>query len=319
MTNYDYDGLSFQVLAERHGPFALEEFPHPDVRDPARYVGDRFVSTYLHGPLGPIARTAEGDNDDVSDNRDHYYLRDAMGGHMGVILDDDGDVSTAGHAAFATYDAFGNAMSGVHAAAGAFAWRGGEGSVTEREPDLVYMQARHYSPEIGRFVQADTVLLASMTTQGMNRYAYVENDPVSASDPSGHEPLTVLLIILALVSILGFSLGAMMGGREASSQLSTCGPLGVGVSSVVGAALLVLGLAVSLIAGLMFLTGGIIGVLLAIAATALLSFLAGFVFELTFCAIANKLCEIHEDEAFNQPGEKHAHMSHVYSRSESVG
>ena len=36
-----------------------------------------------------IARTAAGDNDDVSDNRDHYYLRDAMGGHMGVIVDDE--------------------------------------------------------------------------------------------------------------------------------------------------------------------------------------------------------------------------------------
>jgi len=23
------------------------------------------------------------------DNRDHYYLRDAMGGHMGVIVDDE--------------------------------------------------------------------------------------------------------------------------------------------------------------------------------------------------------------------------------------
>ena len=214
VTNYDYDGLSFQVLAERHGPFALEEFPHPDVRDPARYVGDRFVSTYLHGPLGPIARTAEGDNDDVSDNRDHYYLRDAMGGHMGVILDEDGDVSTAGHAAFATYDAFGNAMSGVHAAAGAFAWRGGEGSVTEREPDLVYMQARHYSPKIGRFVQADTVLVASATTQSMNRYAYTENDPVSRSDPTGSFGINsgpaifqAIYGFLAVPYALGFAVG----------------------------------------------------------------------------------------------------------------
>ena len=36
-----------------------------------------------------------------------------------------------------------------------FAWRGQEGSVTDRDAGLVYMQARHYDPSIGRFIQAD--------------------------------------------------------------------------------------------------------------------------------------------------------------------
>jgi hypothetical protein len=56
---------------------------------------------------------------------------------------DDGDMATPGHAAFTTYDAFGNVMARGNATSGAFAWRGGEGSVTDRHPGLVYMQARH--------------------------------------------------------------------------------------------------------------------------------------------------------------------------------
>jgi hypothetical protein len=47
------------------------------------------------------------------------------------------------------------------------------------------MQARHYDPTLGRFIQADTMMLASMTTQGMNRYIYTENDPVNRTDPQG--------------------------------------------------------------------------------------------------------------------------------------
>jgi len=66
-----------------------------------------------------------------------------------------------------------------------FAWRGQEGSVTDRDTGLLYMQARHYDPSTGRFIQADTLPLASLTTQAMNRYAYCENDPVNNSDPAG--------------------------------------------------------------------------------------------------------------------------------------
>jgi len=41
--------------------------------------------------MGLITRTAEMGNSDPSDNRDHYYLSDAMGGNVGLYIDDDGD------------------------------------------------------------------------------------------------------------------------------------------------------------------------------------------------------------------------------------
>ena len=48
-------------------------------------------------PLGPIERTEERVDANVSNNRHYYYLRDAAGGQVGLIVDD--DAATPGHPA----------------------------------------------------------------------------------------------------------------------------------------------------------------------------------------------------------------------------
>ena len=58
-------------------------------------------------------------------------------------------------AVFQTFDAFGVNMTKPLLSTRSFAWRGQEGSVTDRDAGLVYMQARHYDPSTGRFIQAD--------------------------------------------------------------------------------------------------------------------------------------------------------------------
>lgn len=51
----------------------------------------------------------------------------------------------------------------------------------EKEKNGLYnFGARHYDPELGRFIQADTML------DGLNRYAYCGNNPVSRVDKNGH-------------------------------------------------------------------------------------------------------------------------------------
>ncbi|WP_026873692.1 RHS repeat-associated core domain-containing protein [Inquilinus limosus] len=63
-----------------------------------------------------------------------------------------------------------------------------KGFIGEREdPEvgLVYLNARYYDPEIGRFISPDwwDPILPGV---GTNRYAYAFNDPINQSDPSGH-------------------------------------------------------------------------------------------------------------------------------------
>ena len=57
----------------------------------------------------------------------------------------------------------------------------------EEETELVYLNARYYDPEIGRFTAPDpTVRLG----QKLNRYSYSRNNPINLSDPSGLDECT---------------------------------------------------------------------------------------------------------------------------------
>ena len=61
---------------------------------------------------------------------------------------------------------------------------------------LYFYNARYYSPAIGRFLSADTIVPQLENPQAWNRYAYVVNSPLKYTDPSGH-----CFIILCIVAI----------------------------------------------------------------------------------------------------------------------
>ncbi len=46
-----------------------------------------------------------------------------------------------------------------------------------------------YSPSLGRFVSADTIVPSPGDPQSLNRYSYGLNNPVKYSDPTGHVPV----------------------------------------------------------------------------------------------------------------------------------
>ncbi len=51
---------------------------------------------------------------------------------------------------------------------------------------LMNYNARWYDPALGRFAQADTLIPQPGDPQAWDRYAYVENNPLRYTDPSGH-------------------------------------------------------------------------------------------------------------------------------------
>jgi RHS repeat-associated protein len=51
---------------------------------------------------------------------------------------------------------------------------------------LIYMNARYYLPEVGRFISPDTIVPEPGNPQSFNRHAYSANNPVKYNDPSGH-------------------------------------------------------------------------------------------------------------------------------------
>ncbi len=51
---------------------------------------------------------------------------------------------------------------------------------------LIHMGGRVYDAEIGRFLQADPFIQDRTNLQALNRYSYVQNNPLSYTDPSGY-------------------------------------------------------------------------------------------------------------------------------------
>jgi uncharacterized protein RhaS with RHS repeats len=50
----------------------------------------------------------------------------------------------------------------------------------------MYYGARYYDPAVGRFISADTLVPNPANPQTLNRYSYVNNNPILYTDPTGH-------------------------------------------------------------------------------------------------------------------------------------
>lgn len=74
---------------------------------------------------------------------------------------------------------------------------------------LIHMNGRVYDPQIGRFLQADVLLDAGI--QGLNRYSYVLNNPLSLTDPSGHMSVGQILRTVAAIAITVYTGGTAAG------------------------------------------------------------------------------------------------------------
>lgn len=99
-----------------------------------------------------------------------------------------------------SYDPFGKVTQHT----GADSSFGFTGEQFDPESGLTYLRSRYYDPATGNFMGRDTYGGQLTNTQSLNRYSYVENNPVNFVDPSGHE-----LTIAAAMYLIG---GAIVGG-----------------------------------------------------------------------------------------------------------
>ncbi len=72
----------------------------------------------------------------------------------------------------------------------------------DSESGLYYYRARHYSPELGRFLQADPIEYFD----SMNLYQYVSNNPVNFVDPMGLVAVIDDAAIIALAGLIAISI-----------------------------------------------------------------------------------------------------------------
>ncbi|TGK20300.1 hypothetical protein EHO61_05300 [Leptospira fluminis] len=90
------------------------------------------------------------------------------------------------------------------------------GQQEDLETNLLYYRARHYDPNLGRFIEADRHVNFS-SVNGMDKYMYVGGNPVDRIDPSGNSWLSGAIAGLGK-SILGGFTALLKGlGRTLST------------------------------------------------------------------------------------------------------
>jgi len=98
------------------------------------------------------------------------------------------------------------------------------GQIFDDDTGLYYYGARYYDPELGRFIQPDSIVPSAGDPQTLNRYSYCGNNPLKYVDPSGHG---------GLFSDIGKALASMF----TSPQTFAATFLGFVVGGPVGAAI----------------------------------------------------------------------------------
>jgi len=156
---------------------------------------ERLVIAGGRGQVAEIVRAPSG-ADTIS-----YVHTDPLG-TVEVITDDDGDVVER-----RSYEAFGKRRDVTGTSP-----YGSRGDYTGHELDeafgLINMKARFYDPEIGRFIAPDPIIANPTSTQGINPYSYVSNNPATLIDPLGMQecdplnencPQTQCFLVICLV------------------------------------------------------------------------------------------------------------------------
>ena len=98
----------------------------------------------------------------------------------------------------------------------------GQYGVASDDNGLYYMRARYYNVSIKRFINQDVVTGSIAESQSLNRYAYVEGNPVSYLDPFGLEKVNrdKLHGVLEGIGTVAFFVGVFFGGSEIVSVVA---------------------------------------------------------------------------------------------------
>lgn len=106
----------------------------------------------------------------------YYYHQDQLGSTV-AMTDSAGEV-----AGTRSYDVFGAPDETTGDLPGSFTFAGEQ---YDEDTGLVYLRARHYDPELGRFLSVDPADPDLTDTQSLNPYVYARNNPLRYTDPSG--------------------------------------------------------------------------------------------------------------------------------------
>jgi RHS repeat-associated protein len=124
------------------------------------------LSYYIYDGVGLVAK--------MTSQSIHFYHYDGLGSTI-AMTDASGNMVNK-----YAYDAFGGLLNATETVSNPFLYVGQFG-VMDEDNGLLYMRARYYDPEVGRFINKDPIGFAG----GLNPYGYARNNPINYIDPTG--------------------------------------------------------------------------------------------------------------------------------------
>ncbi|MDG9670783.1 FG-GAP-like repeat-containing protein [Hahella sp. CR1] len=130
----------------------------------------------------------------VAELKESYMLKDHLGSVVAYVDVKQLAISSASAVQRTSFDAWGKRRAADWTGLGANELFSFKSAISDRgytgheqidSVGLVHMNGRVYDPFIGRFLSADPLVQAPTDLQSYNRYAYVRNNPLSLTDPSG--------------------------------------------------------------------------------------------------------------------------------------
>src|SRR3990167_525265 len=209
-TFYDYDDLG--CLIKKTTSQGITKYTYNELAQLTKVEDKKHTVTFMYNGQGErLSKTVNGDStqysyDDVfsvfqvleeknndttrqyiygysclgfiENNKVFYYLEDSPGNPVGLIVDETGNIVEQ-----LTYSAFGHSTSSSPVQYNA--------EHVDLETGLIFLRTRYYDPEVGRFISSDQVPGNLRNPQSLNRYAYVNNNPVNFQDPMGTDRKSV--------------------------------------------------------------------------------------------------------------------------------
>ena len=89
----------------------------------------------------------------------------------------------------------------------------------DKETGTIYLRARYYNPEIGRFINQDSYLGNQNDPLSLNLYTYTHNNPVMSIDPSGHYRMKIVEFLNSGLAIgFGDTIKIVYSGKKSITQ-----------------------------------------------------------------------------------------------------
>ncbi len=216
---YGYDPMDYRIRHSNTANGQLDYFLEGEHLESVEQ-GGQTLEKYFRGAstdelIAAYLKDTDGKTKPYQYHHDHLTSTTQVTAHNGGTLQ------------ATTYSAFGAIQSQTGSSPNRLKYTGREDDGT----GLYYYRARYYDPSTGRFISEDPLGFEA----GINFYAYVDNNPINANDPTGMCPSCIAGSIYGAISGgVGGYVTATLANQDFYGKMTSAG-LGAFTGAIVGA------------------------------------------------------------------------------------